>query len=424
MDLKALTQLSASSSCNLILQTDSLGRLYYYIISSTVNYTVVLSGMCEGQLDSDRPVSFEIVLSSIAPLVDKGVEFQLSYTGGKLSFKNADGTLCIEPLCVENMSDEVTAKLKMYLDFDERLAEYNRNADAIEDLEHSVEFMEKRYSELVIDNYSVSSSPFEESPLEERVNSDLADLERRLEESKDKLRKLQSGFLDFRSVDYMSNLKRIANIASRYSSVVSMCDDYAVVQLTSGYVFQKSYCGVRAIQGRLLSKLLSMKDGHFFEMNGGLVFCHAKPKAIDKSRTVVFIASYMPNTKASSTLITKGAVLEKYSLKLKSLLQTISPVLSKFDVLKFDMGSAKVIMENDSGEKLSLKFSVEDAKTVELNKLLRGEQAGEIVMSTVSIPKELHRILSYFEEGFTLYVKKNRNIIQSGDLYVVFGGVS
>lgn len=66
------------------------------------------------------------------------------------------------------------------------------------------------------------------------------------------------------------------------------------------------------------------------------------------------------------------------------------------------------------------KFTVENAKTIELNKMLRGENAGPIVMSNIEFPREVQRMLTFFRDEFTIYVKRKKIVLQSGDMYIVF----
>lgn len=423
MNLKALTQLSASEDSSIVLRSDELGHLRYYIISSTTNYSIVLEGHCEGEIPDDRPISFNIVLGSVAPLVDRGVEFYLKYDNGSLLFKTLDNSIVIHPLCVEHVSKNLMELLDNYIKFTAALRNLESTSTEIDKLRVKIETLETKKSSFILDNFVPSTNdPFGNSDTDSKVDDFLEGLDSELKELRRNIATLSSRTVNMSPIENMDEFRRISTIAARHNKVVSMCGKFAVVQLTSGYIFQKCECGVRAVQGKLLSKLLAIKDGKFFDYEGSMVF-HAKDnRTKDDSTTTVFISAFMPSTKADETLITKGTVKEKYRLQLKSIFKTVSPILSKFDIMELDMGNARLLLTNEGGESVAVKFDVSDAKTLELNKLMRGEEAGEITMSIIPIPKELHTVLHHFDENFTVYVKKNKYIIQSEGLYAVFGG--
>lgn len=66
MDLKLLQKLQATEMVTLILKVSPGGVLDYFIVSKTINYSIVATGRCEGIIESEMR-SFNILLSGLMP---------------------------------------------------------------------------------------------------------------------------------------------------------------------------------------------------------------------------------------------------------------------------------------------------------------------------------------------------------------------
>lgn len=423
LDLKLFSDLQGDGTASLLLRPGNPGMLCFFVIASSVNYSVVVAGECIGELPGEVPLSFDIVLSSITPLLNKNYKFKLSYVGGNLKFTEEHDKFTVTPLFVEHISSISLDIVQKYLKFSEDLAAYEENIVGHEELSLQLKQLEASYSSaksMALSGFVNDSNPWSDASSTSEHNIDDYYLGK-INDVKNRLEKCNSAISVLAEVD-LNELKRISLIAARNGTTVSMCDDYAIVDLNNAYVLQKVQCGVRSVQGKLLRRLLIEPAGKFFDTNGSLVFVSSDQQSKDKTSTVVFFSSYLPNTQVDSTLVTGGgSVLEKYKLNIKSMLGVLSVVSSKFTDMVFEMGTSTLRLTNDRGEELAYKFDVDDAKTIELNKLMRGEMAGEIKMSSIVIPKTVQRILPLLDDDFTIYVKRRKIILQSRTLYVVFG---
>lgn len=121
MNLKLFNHLQGSATSTIVLRPGRPGSVQFFLISASVNYSIVVSGECEGDLPDNTPRSFDIVLSSIAPLLDNGYEFRIDYTGGTLRFVEEMERFTVSPLCVEHVADTSLEVMKRFLDFSNRL---------------------------------------------------------------------------------------------------------------------------------------------------------------------------------------------------------------------------------------------------------------------------------------------------------------
>lgn len=422
MNLKLFNQLQGSATSTIILRPGRPGSVQFFLISASVNYSIVVSGECAGDLPDSTPRSFDIVLSSIAPLLDKGYEFRVDYSGGALRFVEEMERFTVAPLCVEHVADTSLDVMRRFLEFSSRLDSQLSVSSKLEEAELKLAQLKASYKQSKITELSSpTSDPFgDPADLDDtRVDKYYRPLIEEAEKELDALKDAAPSS-PLEAVN-LGDLRRIAAVAARFNTTVALCDDYAIASVDSVFVVQKIKCGVRAIQGKLLQRLLNEKDAVLYQDGDDLVFNVVSGKGKDRTTTTLFLQSYLPNISADSSIVTKGSVQEKYTLNLRGLLPVINAVSSKFDTMEFDMGAACVRLSNDRGEVLQHGFDVEDAKTVELNKLMRGEVAGDVVMSTISIPRTVQRILPFFREDFTVYVKSKKIVLQSESLYAVFG---
>lgn len=409
LNLKLFYKLQGGGVASLLLRPAAPGTISYFLVSMTVNYSIISSGTCEGELPSNESLVFDVSLDSIQPLLDKNHEFRLTYAENKLRFEEIHGRFHVEPLCVLHSSDFVADIVDRFLKFTREYANYSEATNIIEKIETELSFLSKSGTSYA-ENYLPSDVPFESNG--PQVNEKQEILTKKLLKAKN----LAKGMVP---VD-IESMRRIINAASRYNIVLSLCDDVAIAEFKTSYLMQKVACGSRAIQAKLLQRLLQDKNGKFYEWEEELVFLSIAGKDTAIDATVVFIQTYLANTQVSSSLVTKGAVLEKYRLNLKGILSDITPALSKFDTMVLNMGDHCCCLSNKSGEQLICNFDVEDAKTLELNKLMRGDSSAKVTMSNVEIPKELQPLLYLFNEEFTVYVKERKIILQSGSLYAIF----
>lgn len=424
MNLKLFSNLQGDAVSSLVLQPAAPGQLQYFLVAQTVNFTAITSGICEGELPSNEPKSFDIVLSSVLPLIDKNYRFRLTCHNSNILFTEVDKGFTVSPLHVEKISDFAVNAISKFLNSTNSLQHYSDAQEKLDEWDGELRYLETAYRDAKILALSGgvtnnNNNPFEDGTTKsvEAVDAEFKD---RIAALKSHIAETKSGIADVEPLDF-SKLKAVASIAARNNTVVSMCGNCAIVEISPAYVIQRVDCATLALQGKLLQRLLAESDGEFFLVGDDIVFNVEIGKGRDKTVTRVFLTRYLPSTKIDSTLVTKGAVTEKYSLNLKGILKVLSSVTSKFQTMKFDMGNSKLELENDRGERISYSYDISDAKTIELNKLMRGEKAGNVVMSTVEIPKVVQRILSYMQDEFTLYVKARKIVLQSESLYIVFG---
>lgn len=421
LNLKLFNHLQGNSTASLILKPSRPGSVQFFVISASINYSVVVSGECDGELPTQEPRSFDVILDSLAPLLDKNQTFKLSYAGGTLRFVEVNDKFSLEPCCVEHVSDLSLGIIQRYLSFIDALTQYEEGKENLDEAERALASLRTNYKDVKILSLSGGppSNPFDDFSVKAKDSSVDAYYRPLIAAAEAKLAALQNTLPKITVVD-MSPFKRIAGIAARYNTTLAMCDDYVVVNLKSAFVLQKVPCGTRAIQGKLLQLLLRESDGRFYEYDGELIFQASGGKGRDRSDTFVFLQTYLPNTGVDLSVITKGAVHEKYRLNLKGMLPVISAVSAKFNNMVFDMGASSLILSNEKGEHLVHPFEVEDAKTIELNKIMRGETADKVVMSIVEIPQLIQKILPLMRDDFVVYVKERKIVLQSGTLYVVF----
>lgn len=420
LNLKLFTSLQGQNTASLLLKPSSPGFVQFFLMSTTVNYNIVVSGECEGELPGTTPLSFDLVLSSLVPLLDRNFNFRITYQGGVLKFVESDERFFIEPLCVEHISDFAMSIAQKYLEISKLLGERQTADEKFSAIEDELRYLETNYREIRIMNLSGGPSANPWGDPDELDNTDVDKTYKpKIETLKVRLEQLTKAKNVIAELDF-SSLRRLSAIAAKYNTTISMCDTFAVVELRNCYVIQKCECGTRAVSGKLLQRLLQEEAGSFYEHDGEILFHSIAGKGKARSETMVFLQPYMTNTTVNSTIITKGAVHEKYTLNIKGMLSVANIVLSKFDNMVFDMGSSQLILSNERGEHLVYKFDMEQASTIELVKTMRGEAAGTITMASVVIPREVQRIIGTLRDNFTIYVKERKIVLQSGSMYVVF----
>ncbi len=415
-NLKLLGRLQASEMVTLVLKANPGERLDYYILAKSINYSLVASGQCDGSINGGMR-TFNILLSGLLPMLDKGYSFRISYENEVLSFISVDERLRLTPLCVEYNDMNSARIIDKLLRFQKAIEESESVGSQIVRVENEIRDLQQQYngaSLMHLDLEMQSSSPFEESGVGKRIDDYYGPL---IEEKRQKLTELKKRDKALHKVD-LKAFKTLALAASRTHEMINFCETYAITSLKTSYLLQKGACPIMAVQGPLLHHLISYGEGEgFYWFENGLVFTTG-----DAERTTVFMEPYLPNTAVDDSIVTRGAVKEKYTLSMKGILAVSQLMKSKFPQMTFDMGEGLVILENDKGEVITTKFDVEDVQTLQLKKLMRGESIqGEFKQATLSIPVEVQSLLSLFKDKLIIYIKERKVVFQSESLYLVFG---
>ena len=415
MNLKLLSRLQGTDSVSLILDSEPGGILNYFLIARSVSYDVVCSGQIPGTIVGDQ-ICFDIRLSSIIPLVEKGVKFNIVYNEDVLKFVSEDGIIEVVPSYVEHNDPAVFTIIDRYLKFTKFLEDRDRVKFQLEQAEKDLVALKRDYRDTSTLHLSggPSSDPFTPDDAVKKIDEFYLP---KIEEQERRVSKLKSEDMQAKELD-LSAFIPLAYSASRGHNLVEMCGDYAIVDLNNSFLLQKGECPIQSIQGQLLYNLLRNGGGKgFYIFEGNVVYLSDA-----KESTVVFIQSYLPNISVDSSIVTRGAVEEKYSIKLKGALDSIGAVKHNFPTLSMDMGKGCFNLLNDLGEKLIIKFEVEDAKTVQLMKMMKGIPVqGAITMSVIDIPNEVQSNLFLFKDKLVIYIKKRKIIFQNKNLYLVFG---
>ncbi len=415
MNLALFSKLQDSDTVSLILRKREANLLDYFLVSSTVSHEVVTSGVCQGEVD-EPVVCFNIKISFIRSLIGSGVNLNISYFNGNLKFTSNDGKVVVNPLYVEYRNKLVNDSVVKFIEFLEALEDYNRFESIKQNVEVELASLEHTYNEATKMNLSggPSLNPFEDDGTQEKLDKMYQEKMREVKERFDV--KLNSG-KKISKVNFKPFAK-IANYSSKIHGVIDFCETFAVMSIKDSlYLFQKGSCPVMSIPSKLLSTLIKDNKGEgFYLFEDDLVYFNGTSGA-----TVVFITHYLPGNVAGIDLITRGAVQEKYKIKLKRVLKILSLLRSNVEDIKIDLGSGNAILSNNTGEEARIKIDVLDAQTVELNKMMKGESnVGEIKMSTITISKDIQFLLTLFQDNLIVYVKKNKVIFQNDSLYMVF----
>lgn len=412
-NLKLLGRLQASDMVTLLLKTNPGEQLEYYILAKSTNYSIIASGKCNGDVGGGMRM-FNISLSSLLPMIEKGVSMRITYESNVLSFVSQDDRVKLTPLCVEYNDPNAHAIIDKFLRFLDATTASRETANKIHKMENEIEEITNKESNvnlMDLEGAMTSSNPFGTAPSTPAVD------DAELESKKEKLAQLHQDSLLLQRVD-MKPFKAMALAAARSREMVSFCDDYAITSLKSTYILQRGKCPPMAILGTLLYNLINHGDGEgFFWFENGLVYTTG-----DQEKTTVFLEKFLPNTQVDSSIVTRGAVLEKYVLNMKNVLSITQLMKSKFPRMLFDMGEGQLVLDNDRNETLTAKFDVADAQTLQLKKLMRGEDVqGSIHMAKIVIPPEVQALLSLFRGEVTIYIKQRKIVFQSDTLYLVFG---
>ena len=147
LDLKLFMDLQGDTPASLLLKPSSPGFLQYFIISFSVNYSVVVTGECIGELPDATPISFDVVLSSVIPLLNKNHKFKLSYFDSILKFEEESGKYYITPLCVEHVNEYTLSIAQRYIDFSVAYTEHEKVSEQLDILEREIAQTRENYQQ-------------------------------------------------------------------------------------------------------------------------------------------------------------------------------------------------------------------------------------------------------------------------------------
>ena len=414
LDLKLFCKLKTTDTVTLILKDLGGNQLEYYIVAQSLSYSVICSGSNAGTL-SVPMMSFNIRIGTVIPLIEKNYKFDIRVVNSQLEFVTEEGDLIIKPLCVEYKDPIAEETIKKYIAFAEAQQNKDRDKNLLEGLREELKSLRDHYVGATIMHLSggPSDDPFTPDVSQEKADSKFLEKQSELEQRISELENRKDTLVEYNLSDFIP----VSLIASRMHELVHMCGDYAIVDMQQAYVVEKHSCPIQVFQGALLYQLMLDGNGrNFYEFDNDIVYLSANAK------TIVFVQKYLPSISVDSSIITRGIVEEKYVLNIKKALAVASIVKSNFPTFKINLGEGSFELSNEQGELVQHKFEVGDAKTLQLNKLMRGEAVqGGVIMSTLTIPKKVQPLLTFFKENFTIYVKRKKIVLQSGTLYAVFG---
>lgn len=428
MNLTLMSRVVAADMAYIVLQRVDALHVRYFFLASEVSHRVVTTGIIDGSIDKDL-AAYTIMLSSIQLLTSKDFKLSLSLVDGKMIFTDSEERFKLQPLCVESMDSRALDALQNFMEFYTVLQSNN----------NSIERLEKVQKEIVGRTESIASL----KTLSLNGNSD--DIVMPTQQEVEFLDELKAEEKDIQHTMEVNGLTRIdlrnckpaAYAAARFNSVLEVYDNVAVVRIGNGsnssFLFVKHIPGTYCIHGRLLNKLLASanKDhGVFYDYNRQLVY-HVQSQdkkkkgqltETEKSETFVFVTKYLPKGEIDSSILTRGVVEEKYTLDLKNVLTLATLAASNFPNLTIDLGEGTARLTNEQAEEIIIPLTISDAKSIQLNRFLKGKDNGaDLSMAVISLPSQIRDLLSLFKGEVTLYVKHSKIILNSGDCWLVFG---
>lgn len=414
MDLKLFNSLTKNDMATIVFQEQPGDKLNYYMVSGTLGYNVITHGICDGKIN--KPIlSLSVRISTLVPLVTKGIDFEIRYRDDTLMFVHNPGSneLVIKPVAVECLDESSSEQLNILFDFIKEESIYSQRLNKITALESKLKDLTERRESLKILNLSggPSENPFGTWDGDEKFDDKYNETVAKLTDELTALKKEQAVSVTPIS---LAGLRTLAIGAARTNSFVNLCTDFGVVDLQRCYLFERTKCPSLSITGNLLNLLL-MDGGSFFEFRGSFVYRSTGP-------TFVFIKKFMPNAAVDMSLVNRGKILEHYFIDTRDIIPIVATLASKYQSLVFDMGAGKIILSNEEQETVEYKFSVNDAKTVALNKFKRDPtQNIDLSMAKITVPPIAIRLLSLFRGEIDIFVKDTKIIFRKNTTYLVFG---
>lgn len=118
---KLFSKMKGSDIATLVLIQKEPNKLFYILVSKTINYIVINRGECVGNIDK-HIMTVNINLASLFTLLDKQMNFELEVVDGKAMFTsitNSKNKIRIKPLSIEYTDDDFEGVLKKLFEFDE-----------------------------------------------------------------------------------------------------------------------------------------------------------------------------------------------------------------------------------------------------------------------------------------------------------------
>lgn len=439
-------KVKGDSTVTLTLKRTGTG-ITYYMTANTIGYCVVTSGSCVGDMDEDF-MSFNISLSTLTPLLDKGFKLRLEYFKKQLTFVSESGSVRITPLYVNSMDTLAHDTLKRFFEFDDIMlgmqsvkffdSETARIKSEISEIDETIKQIEEVFNKYGYDLNS-NEKPTAASVMDLETGVSLEQISKaqdiitslntkkevllkKLDEVTEQRKKsISAAYGDELSEIDLLPYKRVIEVAAKAHQFVSFCTNFMTVSLKDCHIIQKCECPTKGIAANILNNLLKFVGGQFYLYKNQLLY----NLVTDTNVTRVFIDSYLPDTRVDSSLITKGQLQEKYEIDITEIERILMPISSKFNATYFDMNTSMFHLLNDQGEEVRIRFKIKSLDTRELRRTVNSEantQAGMTVhMSRFYVPMSVARLFYLFRSGMTIYVKDRKIIFQNAKLYIVFG---
>lgn len=357
-DFTLFSKLISNTSAILILQQTGIDKLDYYLIGTTINYSVVTKGCCSGNINKTQ-ITLEINLVSVIKLFASNIQFTLKVVDNVAEFTSTNNSihkLKIRPLCIEIENDILKQLISNLSDF---LLALEKNIYNGRDL--------PSYCKGTV--YPVSFSDF----------------------------------------------KSIASLASKTKDILHFCSSYACLDYKTAYIIQKGNCPNISINGHLLYTLL-LDNGSFYIYNNLLYY------KSNNSNTYVSINFYLPSITIDTSILSKGAILEYYEIDSKDLITLLNQISPLFTNISLNMSEGKLFLTNDSKEELEFSFSVKTLNSVLLEKYKEKKcDISNLSFSVITIPLFIAKFLNIFSGSVSIYVKKRKVIFKKDNLYLIFG---
>lgn len=404
-NIRTLLKFQKVDTIDLILVPEKDGVLRYYVCSSSINYKAIAYGVCRGYCQGT--LLLNISLGSIIRLFERGYDLYFMYDNG-LTIENKDRSMVFKPQYSILQNDSSLQLVKKLMQEQENLENYELSSQSLQQLESDKKNLQMELDKMTFESYVPPSNPFGEyTPIDTSKQDKMLE---DIEESEAKIKHLMNKM----SVIDFKQFSNIIYAASKFNEVVHFCDDYAVTGSKDSFIIQKGYCCNAAIPGNILNALLSL-EGRFFNSDQ---LCFLSTRG--KDRLAVFFEKTLSNPECDLSLLSRGKILEKYIVDLKSVI-TMAPMLSsKFPELTFDFDSKKAIYSN-SLESVLINLNIKEYTTEAIERIKSGEDNVEVNFSSVILPKSVQSIIGILCDDIKVIVKKNKVILGGNGFYIIIG---
>lgn len=129
--MKLFNKLKGSDIVTLVLLQSSVNVLSFFILSKTINYSIVSKGTCAGNLDKSI-VTLNVNMATLFSFIEKDIDFELEVSQGKVSFissSKSKNRITLNPISIEYADNDTSTILEYVFKFEENL--YNNNLEEI-----------------------------------------------------------------------------------------------------------------------------------------------------------------------------------------------------------------------------------------------------------------------------------------------------